>query len=289
MAKIYQVRYTVGENTVAHEHYTEKGAKQDAKALSKVIGNAMLGEIDEADDGSRTLARIWEYAGGESGKAIPKDNAPLTPVNVIKTADETKLAEGKIEKKPKAPKKTDEERIAEIAADAQAKLDAIKAGTFVLPVRGPRKTATGEPRVAKAKVDAGDKAAKFREALSCTEETAKLLTEIGVTTVSRRAKVAVIVMDNQSPIFASQVAEELNSKLEESEVRVDVKEVIACVNHLNYLFTREEQPWRITVRQKDGGDKRLNFVPIRVEYDDQDETIETTEETVEGSEDQTAA
>jgi hypothetical protein len=283
MGKIYQVRYTVGETTVAHEHYTEKGAKADAKQLSKVIGNAMLGEIDEADDGARTLARIWEYAGGESGKAIPKDNVPLTDVNVVKTADETKLAEGKIEKKPKAPKKTDEERIAEIAADAQKKLDEIKAGTFVLPARGVRKTATGEPRVAKPKADTADKAAKFREALNCSEATAKLLTEIGVTTVSRRAKVAVAVMDNQGPILATEIAEHLNANLGEGEVTVAVKEVKACAEHINFLFTREEQPWRITIRPKDGGDLRLNFVPIRVEYEDEDPETDTT------AEDQSAA
>jgi hypothetical protein len=278
MAKIYQVRYTVGDSTVAHEHYTDKGAKADAKQLSKVIGNAMLGEIDEAEDGSRTLARIWEYAGGESGKAIAKDNVPLTPVNVIKSADDTKLAEGKIEKKPKAPKKTDEERIAEIKAEAQAKLEAIEAGTFVLPARGVRKTATGEPRVAKPKADTADKAVKFREALNCSEETAKLLTEIGVTTVSRRAKVAVIVMDNQGPIFATQVADDLNQKAGENDIKVEVKEVIACAHHLNYLFTREEAPWRITIRDAEGGDKRLNFIPIRVEYEDRDEEDPSTED-----------
>jgi hypothetical protein len=271
--KIYQVRYTVADNTVAHEHYTEKGAKADAKQLSKAIGNAMLGEIERAEDGADIILRVWEYAGGESGKAIPKEGTP-SPVNVIKTADETKLAEGTIEKKPKAPKKTDEERIAEIAADAQRKLDEIAAGTFVLPARG-RRVASGEPRAErKPKTPDLDKAKKFQELMGASEGVAKLLTEIGVTTVSRRAKVAVIVMDNNGPIFASQVAELYNTNLDEGEIKIEVKEVMACVNHVVYLLTREEKPWRITVRPKDGGDKRLNFVPIRVEYEDNDDEPE---------------
>jgi len=271
MGKIYQVRYTVADSTVAHEHYTEKGAKADAKQLSKAIGNAMLGELERAEDGSDTILRIWEYAGGESGKAIPKEGSP-SPVNVIKTADETKLAEGTIERKPKAPKKTDEERIAEVAADARAKLEAIEAGTYVLPVRG-RRAASGEPKAerAKPKTPDVDKAKKFQEVMGASEQTAKLLTEIGVTTVSRRAKVAVIVMDNNAPIMASHVADAYNTNLDEGEIKIEVKEVMACVNHIVYLLTREEKPWRITIRPKDGGDKRLNFVPIRVEYDDADD------------------
>jgi hypothetical protein len=273
MVKIYQVRYTVADNTVAHEHYTEKGAKADAKQLSKAIGNAMLGEIEVADDGAQTILRVWEYAGGESGKAIPKEGSP-SPVSVVKTADETKLAEGTIEKKPKAPKKTDEERIAEIAADARRKLEEIEAGTYVLPVRG-RRVASGEPRAErKAKAPDADKAKKFQELMGASEGTAKLLTEIGVTTVSRRAKVAVLVLDNNGPIFASQVAELYNANLDEGEIKIEIKEVMACVNHIVYLLTREEKPWRITIRPKDGGDKRLNFVPIRVEYEDVDDEPE---------------
>jgi hypothetical protein len=273
MAKIYQVRYTVADSTVAHEHYTEKGAKADAKQLSKAIGNAMLGEIERAEDGTDLILRVWEYAGGEPGKAIPKEGSP-SAVNVVKTADETKLAEGTIEKKPKAPKKTDEERIAEIAADAQRKLDEIASGTFVLPTRG-RRVASGEPRAErKPKTPDLDKAKKFQELMGASEGVAKLLTEIGVTTVSRRAKVAVIVMDNNGPIFASQVAELYNTNLDEGEIKIEVKEVMACVNHVVYLLTREEKPWRITVRPKDGGDKRLNFVPIRVEYEDNDDEPE---------------
>jgi hypothetical protein len=270
MAKIYQVRYTVADATVAHEHYTEKGAKADAKQLSKAVGNAMLGEIEVGEDGSQSILRIWEYAGGEPGKVIPKDGGAPSPVNVIKSADETKLAEGTIVKKPKAPKKTDEERIADIAAEAQKKLDEIRAGTFVLPKKGP-KTTSGEPKAPKkAKTPDVDKAAKFKELMGASEQTAKLLTEIGVTTVSRRAKVAVIVLDNNGPILASQVAEQYNTRLDEGEVKIEIKEVMACVNHIVYLLTREEKPWRITIRPKDGGDKRLNFVPIRVEYEDEE-------------------
>jgi hypothetical protein len=273
MAKIYQVRYTVADSTVAHEHYTEKGAKMDAKQLSKAIGNAMLGEIDVAEDGAQTILRVWEYAGGEPGKPIPKEGTP-SPVNVVKTADETKLAEGTIEKKPKAPKKTDEERIADIAADARRKLQEIEAGTFVLPKKGP-KVSTGEPKApSKSKTPDADKAAKFKELYGASEETAKLLTEIGVTTVSRRAKVAVIVMDNNGYILASQVAEKYNANLDAEEIKIEVKEVMACVHHLIYLLAREESPWRITIREKEGGDKRLNFVPIRVEYEDNDDEPE---------------
>jgi DNA-nicking Smr family endonuclease len=264
MGKIFQVRYTVGDKTVAHEHYTDRGAKADAKALSKVIGNAMIGEIDIEDNGTQHLMKVWEFAGGESGKAITKDGAPPSPVEIIKTADETKLPEGAVEKKPKAPKKTDEEKIAEKKAEYEAGLAAIAAGTFKLPVRG-RKPATGEPRAKKAKTGA-DKVEAMVEALGCTEDTAKILAEIGVTKVSRRTKVAVIVIENNGPILASQVAEKINQNLPEGEEKIEIKEVMACVHHVKYLFTREEQPWQIIVRDLENGDKRLNFVSVKVEY-----------------------
>jgi hypothetical protein len=278
MAKIFQVRYTVGDKTVAHEHYTDRGAKADAKALSKVIGNAMLGEIDIAEDGGQSLVRVWEFAGGESGKAIPKDGAPPSPVEIIKTADETKLPEGKVEKKPKAPRKTDEEKIAEIKADAEEKLAQIAAGTFVVPKVG-RKAATGEPRARKAKTGA-DKVTQLREALpNASEETAQILAKIGVTKVSRRTKVAVIVIENKGPIFASHVADMLNEKLAEGEEKVEIKEVMACVNHINYLFTREEEPWHILIRGEDE-DRRLNFVSAKVEYQENNADKETPGQSV---------
>ena len=101
-SKIFQVRYTVGDKTVAHEHYTEKGAKVDAKQLSKAIGNSMMGEIDVADDGSRLMSRVWEFTGGEMGKPIKREAKSPTDVEVLKTAEQTKLPEGPIEKKAKA-------------------------------------------------------------------------------------------------------------------------------------------------------------------------------------------
>jgi len=147
MSKIFQVRYTVADKTVAHEHYTEKGAKIDAKALSKAVGNAVIGEIDVNDENQeKALVRIWEFAGGESGKPIKKDGTPPSHVEVLKTADETRLQETVKEKKPKSPKLSDEEKIKKIADDAQAKLEAIRAGTFVLPTRGRKATTeTGVP------------------------------------------------------------------------------------------------------------------------------------------------
>jgi hypothetical protein len=270
MSKIYQVRYTVGDKTVAHEHYTDRGAKADAKALSKVLGNAMIGEIDIIEDGSLKLMRVWEFAGGESGKVIPKDGAPPSPVEVIKTADETKLPEGKVEKKPKAPRKTDEEKIAEKKAEYEAGLAAIAAGTFVLPRIG-RRTAvtTDEPRVRKAK-PAADKVAQMMEAFpGIAEETAKILAAIGVTKVSRRTKVAVALIENGGPIFASHVVDRLNENLSEGEEKVETKEVMACVDHINFLLAREEQPWHILVRPQEGSDDlRLNFVAVKIEYQD---------------------
>lgn len=276
MGKIYQVRYTVSDTTVAHEHYTEKGAKVDAKQLSKVIGNAMLGEIEVADNGEQTLVRVWEYSGGETGKPIIKEPAPPSPVKIVKTAEETKLLESKVEKKEKAPKLSDEERIAAKKKEYEDGLAAIAAGTYVLPVRG-RKPTTGEPRARKVKPDI-DKVSKMKEVLHASEETAKILAEIGVTTVSRRAKVAVEIMDNKGPIFASHIVDTLNEHLEESEEKLEIKEVMACVNHINWLFTRFEQSWLITVKEREGGDKRFNFVPVKIEYEDPDEEDKNTGE-----------
>ena len=98
MAKIYQVRYTIADKTVAHEHYTEKGAKADAKQLSKAIGNAMLGEIESGEDGTRSLVRVWEYTGGEMGKPVKREGPP-TEAEVIKSVEDTKVPEGTVEKK----------------------------------------------------------------------------------------------------------------------------------------------------------------------------------------------
>ena len=258
MTKIYQVRYTVADKTVAHEHYTEKGAKADAKNLSKVIGNAMLGEISTADDGVKSLVSVTEYTGGEAGKPIKREGPP-SDVEVIKSAEDTKLAEVPVEKKPKAPKMTDEEKIAKIKADAEEKLAAIAAGTYVIPKVG-RKTPDGAPR--KPKVET-DKVQRLTEALSVSEKTAKLIAEIGLNAASRRTKVAVPIFEAGGPIMASEVLTKVNEK--ETENKFDMKEVLLFANHLNFLFSRENLPWRVTVNAK-GEDTRFNLIPVAVEY-----------------------
>jgi hypothetical protein len=260
MAKIYQVRYTVGDKTVAHEHYTEKGAKADAKQLSKVIGNAMLGEIDTNDEGVRTLSRVWEYTGGEMGKPIKREGPP-SDVEVIKSVEDTKISEVAVEKKPKAPRMTDEEKIAKIKEEAEAKLAQIAAGTYVLPARG-RKPAEegGATTTRKPKVEA-DKVSKLVEALKVSEDTAKLIAAIGLNATSRRTKVAVPIMEANGPILASEIMKSLN---ETEESKFDMKEVVLFALHLNYLFSRENQPWKVVVQDKDS-DKIIKLVSSPIE------------------------
>jgi hypothetical protein len=267
MAKIYQVRYTVGDKTVAHEHYTEKGAKADSKQLSKVIGNAMLGEIDTNDEGVRTLSRVWEYTGGEMGKPIKREGPP-SDVEVIKTVEDTKLSDVPVEKKPKAPRMTDEEKIAKIKEDAEEKLAAIAAGTYVLPVRG-RKPAEegGATATRKPKVEA-DKVSKLVETLKISDDTAKLIAAIGLNATSRRTKVAVLIMEANGPILASDIMKKLN---ETEESKFDMKEVVLFALHLNYLFSRENQPWKAVVQDKDS-DKIIKLVSSPIETIEEPDT-----------------
>jgi hypothetical protein len=256
MAKIYQVRYTVGDKNVAHEHYTEKGAKADAKALSKVIGNAMLGEIEIIDDGTKSLLRVWEYTGGEMGKPIKREGPP-TDVEVLKSAEDTKLPEGATEKAPKAPRMSDEEKIAKIKADAEEKLQQIAAGTFTLPTRGRKPAGDGStPTTRKPKVET-DKVAKLVENLKVSDETAKILAAIGLNMASRRTKVAVPILEaNGEVVMASEIMNKLN---ETEENKFDMKEVVLFALHLNFLFSRENQPWK-TIVQDYNNDKRIRLV-----------------------------
>jgi hypothetical protein len=271
MGKIFQVRYTVGDKTVAHEHYTEKGGRSDAKALSKVIGNSMMGEIDIADDGVQTMVRVWEFTGGEMGKPIKKEGPP-SPVEVIKNADETRISEGKVEKKPKAPRLSDEEKIAKIKADAEAQLKAIAEGTFVLPVKG-RKAGTTTTKKPKAEVD---RVAKLVEELKCSERAARIISGAQLNATGRRVRVALEIINAEGPIMASKIVENLNNSGKEDRTVV-LDDIMSAVQHINFLFVRENQPLRITIQDKDNDDKRLNLVSVRVEYEDEDEEEDAPE------------
>lgn len=261
MSKIFQVRYTVGDKTVAHEHYTEKGAKMDAKALSKAVGNAMIGEIDVTDDGSAppALVRVWEFSGGESGKPIKKEGTVPSEVEVIKTADATRLPETAGEKAPKKPKMSPEEKIAAKKKEFEEGLAQIEAGTFVIKTPG-KKAASGEPKKPKAETD---RVAKLIENLGCTERAARILDAISTTAVSRRAKVAAAIIDSEGVITASEIVAKLGS--DPDEEGLDIKKVVSAANFDNYLLSKHEQPWRITVKSK-GDDVSFNFVPVRIEY-----------------------
>jgi hypothetical protein len=274
MAKIFQVRYTVGDKTVAHEHYTEKGGRSDAKALSKVIGNAVMGEIDVSDDGNQAMVRTWEFTGGEMGKAIKREGAP-SEVEVVKTADDTRLAEGKVEKKPKAPKLSDEEKIARIKADAEEKLAQIAAGTYVIPARGRKASGDGTPTPRK-RTEAPDRVEKIMKELGCSERAAKIVAGAQLNSTGRRMRVTLEVIEAGGPILASTVAANLNATgKEDREVVLD--DVISAVQHTNYLFVRENQSYRITVKPVgESGDQKLNLVSVRfeVEGDEDEETVE---------------
>jgi hypothetical protein len=273
MSKIFQVRYTVGDKTVAHEHYTEKGGRADAKALSKVIGNAVMGEIDIDDEGAQAMVRTWEFTGGEMGKAIKREGAP-SEVEVVKTADDTRLAEGKVEKKPKAPKLTDEEKIAKIKADAEEKLAQIAAGTYVIPVRG-RKASGDGTTVARKRTEAPDRVEKLVKELGLSERAAQIIAGAQLNATGRRMRVTVAVINADGPILASQIAADLNATgKEDREVVID--DIIAAVQHTNYLFVRENQPYRITVKPVGEQDQKLNLVSVRMEIegDEDEEAVE---------------
>lgn len=268
MAKLFQVRYSVGDKSVAHEHYTEKGAKQDAKALSKVIGNAMMGEIDVAEDGTQEMARIWEFTGGEMGRPIKREGPP-SPVEVVKSAEDTRITEGKVEKKPKAPRLSDEEKIAKIKADAEEKLKAISEGTFVLPVKG-RKAGTAAPK--KPRVET-DRVAKLVEELKCSERAAKIIAGTQMNATGRRVRVALAIINAEGPIMASQIVNDLNATGKEDRT-VEIDDVMGAVRHMNFLFSREDQLLRITIKDRDNGDKKLNLVPVKIDYEDTDDEEE---------------
>jgi hypothetical protein len=269
-SKIYQVRYTVGDKTVAHEHYTEKGAKADAKVLSKAIGNAMMGEIDVLDDGAKSMSRVWEFTGGEMGKPIKREGPP-TDVEVIKSAEQTKLPEGPVEKKPKAPKMTEEEKLAKRRADALAVVAAIDAGTFVAPSRG-RKAGTGAPKAPK---DEADRIKKIITDLTCSEKAAQLLVGAGLNATGRRARSVVTVVDANAPILASEVVAKLNAAGKEDRT-VDIDDVMGDINHANFKFSKFEQPWRFTIKPKEN-DNRLNLVTVKIEYGEDTEEAQAAE------------
>jgi hypothetical protein len=264
MSKLFQVRYTVADKSVAHEHFTEKGAKQDAKALSKVIGNAMMGEIDVAEDNSQSMVRIWEFTGGEMGKPIKREGAP-SPVEIVKTAEDTRVTEGKAEKKPKAPRLTDEEKIAKIKADAEEKLKAISEGTFVLPVKGRRAGTT--PKKPRVEID---RVAKLMEDLKCSERAAKIISGAQLNATGRRVRVALAIINAEGPIMASQIVSDLNATGKEDRT-VELDDVMGAVRHINFLFSREDQPLRITIKDRDDGDKKLNLVAVKIDYEDVDD------------------
>jgi len=272
-SKVFQVRYTVADKTVAHEHLTEKGAKADAKVLSKAVGNAMLGEIDVADDGSRNMVRVWEFTGGEMGKPIKREGAP-SDVEVIKDIEQTKLPEGKIEKKPKAPKLTEAEKLAKKKEEALALIKSIDEGTYVAPARG-RKPGSGAS-TPKAPKDEADKIAKLVADLKCSEKAANLIVGAQLNSVGRRTRVALLVIDSEGPSLASNVAKTLNeSGKEDREVTVD--DVVAALNHINFKFSKLDQPWKFLIKDKADGDKRLTLVPVKIEYEDDDAEEATAE------------
>lgn len=264
-SKLYQVRYTVGDKTVAHEHFTEKGAKADAKVLSKAIGNAMMGEMDVLDDGARTMSRVWEFTGWEMGKPIKREGPP-SDVEVLKTAEQTKLPEGPIEKKPKAPKLTEEEKLAKKRAEALAVVQAIDNGTYVAPVRG-RKAGTGAPRPPR---DEAERVKKIMADLNVSEKTAGIIVGAALNANSRRTRMAIAAIEPGKSVLASEVVAKLNANGKE-ERAVDIDDVIGDISHINYKFSTLEQPWRFLIKEKEGGDKRLSLVAVRIEYDEEPE------------------
>ena len=142
-----------------------------------------------------------------------------------------------------------------IEEDAESKLKAISEGTFTLPVRG-RKAAEPGATARKPKAET-DKVSKLTEGLGISERSARLLALIGLNMASRRTKVTVPIFESEGPILASKIMNDLN---EAEEKKFDMREVVLFALHLNYLFSRENQPWKVVVQDKEGGDKIIRLV-----------------------------
>lgn len=91
MAKIYEVRYKKEGEIVAHQHFTERGAKADVMAQSRSFGTAQLAEMDKE---TNMLSRVCEFVGGTQGKWENRTGAPKA-VRILLTVEDTKIDEEK--------------------------------------------------------------------------------------------------------------------------------------------------------------------------------------------------
>ena len=240
--KYYQVRYPFGEGeTVAHEHETEKGAKADAKTLSKALGTAMLGEIEVKEDGSHVVLRTWEYNGGKAEKPVAR-NTPASEVKVVKTVDETKLPEPEIKEKAKTTMTPLEKQKAKLEAEA-AKLKAMEDGTYVLPGRKPRDpNAPPKEKAAKA-----DDVESYVAKNNVTADEAKFMIPLHFSFKDDRAKIVLSLFRAPQQIMSTpELLEVLNATENETGSPRDSKYVVRQINHIGYLMFKKQTGYTIT-------------------------------------------
>lgn len=197
------------------------------------------------------------------GKPIKREPKPPSDVEILKTAEQTKLPEGPVEKKAKMPKMTEAEKLAKKRADAEALIKSIDEGTYVAPVRG--RKAGAAPKTPK---DEAERIKKLVEELKCSEKAAQIIVSSSLTSTGRRAHTAIVVIDANGPILASEVVKKLNDGGKEDRI-VDLDDVLSSVNHVNYKFSKMDQPWRITVKDAENNDKRLNLASVRIEVSEE--------------------
>ncbi len=240
--KYYQVRYPFGENeTVANEHETEKGAKADAKTLSKALGSAMLGEIEVKEDGSHIVLKTWEYNGGKAEKPVTR-NVPATEVKVLKTVDETKLPAPEIKEKVKSTMTPLEKQKAKIEAEA-AKLKAMEDGTYVPPGRKPRDPNAPPKEKAAKKDDVESYIAKN----NVTVEEAKFMIPLHFSFKDDRAKIVLAIFRAPQNIASTdELLEVLNATENETGSPRDSKYVVRQINHISYLMFKKQTGYTIT-------------------------------------------
>lgn len=247
MSITFQVRYKdANGKSIADIYENSRQASAAGKTKSKEGAEVNVGEISTNEKGEEFLVSVTPYAGGKPGKKIAKNNMPLAdslPVTVGKTLEETKSEAPVAEVKEKGPKMTALQKLeAKMAADA-AKLEAMKSGTYVAPVREKKPVDPNAPvkekKVREAKPTA-DRAAVLAAAMNIKEETAAFVVSLNLKAHSNRAKMAVVIFEAPG---RSIHAKDLISFLEGKETDATIDQVKQAVNLLNWQAFTNKALW----------------------------------------------
>jgi hypothetical protein len=279
MGTVFQVRYNGKDGeTVAHEHETEKGAKADAKKLSKAFGEAQIGEIQIKEDGTKEVTRSWKYAGGKGDKPELISRPITDDINVVKSIEETKAETPDVVAKEKSKLSPAEKLAAKIKADTE-KLEAIKNGTYVPPARKPR-----DPNApVKEKKVKGDDIEEYMKTNEVTREEAEFLVPLHLAFKNRRAQVALLLF--RAPgrsLSASAILDYINSKENETGEPLKIGAAIAVARKVDWVCFKKGTPWA-AIESKSGDETIFTlktgtrtFTPTEDNSDS--DIVETSEE-----------